>query len=203
MIAISAYRRLERGEVQGPKKDEASSVPRAIRIHSSHFYRSNYRSIHQWLVNLYFFKETDRGQRFRRQFHAFSERLRSLFPTYYRIRFKEVNENLDPIFATVHGDTPFDDLSSGMQSIIYIVYSIIEGLDAAMTAFEHTGLNRRKLVLAREKVAGSVRKVIECINTDEDEEHRRSAIDMISELTRGRGDYLTMICLLIERSLDA
>ncbi len=128
LIAINAYRRLEPGGVEGPKKGHAVSVNRAIQVHAGNFSTGNYGSIHQWLVNRYFSRYEDWAQRERREMEAFSNGLEKLFPSKLQVSFKSVNENYDPIFTTVHGTVPFNELSGGMQSVVHIVFSIIDGV---------------------------------------------------------------------------
>lgn len=130
LIAISPYRKFARTNISGPvKESENYNKSEIMYTFANKIIEDNQSSIQNWLVNRYFFSKERWGERYKKELLFFSKKFNDFFPSNESIRFSSVNQIMEPLFTTPTGDIPFHLLSSGIQSIGYMIFEIIQSLN--------------------------------------------------------------------------
>ncbi len=145
LIAISPYRKFQKRNINGPTKEGASNKSQLGNIFANNFMNDNSNfEIQNWIVNRYFFSKENWGESYKRELNYFVKQLNNFFPEGSIFKFDSVNNLMEPLFKTNSGIVPFHILSSGIQSISYIIFQIIQALskyyDESNNIFYNKGL---------------------------------------------------------------
>jgi len=145
-IFIPALREIKDVKIQGITEEQIYIANRrgmTKKILAGIQYNSG-QGIKQWIVNRYFFRNEPWGGKDRIQLNHFTENINNLMPEYEQVKFKHVNEDMEPIFETNTGEITFGSFSSGEQSIILILWEILNSLQRyypeSMNPFEEPAI---------------------------------------------------------------
>lgn len=131
-LFLGAYRRIEYRQISGMKRESVASQNR------KKYRESGFASIEggalpdikQWMINRYF--EMDKGwaKIYRDNWDwIMGENLAKICPSNARLAFKEIRQDLEPVFSFDRGECYLEELSAGFQAILSLIFAIVEWIE--------------------------------------------------------------------------
>ena len=142
LIGMGSYRKFQKANLHGPTREDTVNKNDLLKKFSQRYHQEIDSSIQEWVVNRYFFSREEWGGKYKRELEFFTHQFNDLITEDFPVRFKTVSPLMDPVFETATGDTPFYQLSSGIQSICYMFYEIISGLSQYYPESENVFLEK-------------------------------------------------------------
>lgn len=151
-LFISAYRKVEYTRIEGMRREDVASVQRqkyrnnaAKNINGSLLPNSK-----QWLINRYFIIEKDWGYIEKENWNWLISNLNKMSPKNMTFKFKDIGKDLEPRFDLNGQITYFEELSAGYHSILSIIFSIFEWVEAINEGNERLVKNAKGTVVIDE-----------------------------------------------------
>lgn len=151
-LFISAYRKVEYTRIEGMRREEVASVQR------QHYRNNAAKNINgtllpnskQWLINRYFIIEKDWGYVEKENWDWLITNLNKMSPKNMTFKFKDIGKDLEPRFELNGQITYFEELSAGFHSILSIIFSIFEWVEAINEGNERLVKNAKGTVVIDE-----------------------------------------------------
>ncbi|MTI85657.1 MAG: hypothetical protein FH756_17615 [Firmicutes bacterium] len=131
-LILGAYRRIEYKEIHGMAKEKN------IRDRRKQFYNESLSNIDggsmpevkQWLINRYFQMEKPWAKQLKINWDWLVERLELIGPKNSGFKFKEIRQDLEPIFECYDQECYLEELSAGFQAILSLILSIFDWVES-------------------------------------------------------------------------
>ncbi len=147
-LILGAYRRIEYRNISGMRKE---SVP----VENRKVYRNkgieaigggSLPDVKQWMINRYFEIEKPWAGAFKNNWDWVINNLSAVSPYGDGFKFKEIKQDLEPVFTLYGKECYLEELSAGFQAILSLIFAIVEWIEA---------VNEKENALV-EKAAGTV-----------------------------------------------
>lgn len=131
-LILGAYRRISYKEISGMKKELLPAQQ-----------RENYRNqaidgleggylpdVKQWMVNRYFEIDKEWAQYYKENWVWIIKNLNTISPYEEEFYFKEIRQDLEPIFILNGKECYLEELSAGFQAILSLIFAIVEWIES-------------------------------------------------------------------------
>jgi len=130
-LILGAYRRIGYKEIQGLIKETTVQDKR------SQFQENSLSSldggylpeVKQWMINRYFVMDKPWAKQLKINWDWLVENLELIGPKNSRFKFKEIKQDLEPIFECNEQECYLEELSSGFQAVLSLIFSIFEWIE--------------------------------------------------------------------------
>lgn len=130
-LILGAYRRIAYNEIGGMVKEKTTTEKRR-------YYQNNSLScldggylpeVKQWMINRYFQIEKPWASKFIDNWEWLIENLQLIAPKGSNFKFKEIRQDLEPIFELCGRECYLEELSAGFQAILSLILAIFEWIE--------------------------------------------------------------------------
>lgn len=128
---IGAYRRIEYKKIDGMQRENNLSQQRKK-------YRTDglanidggaLPNVKQWMINRYFQIDKAWAAAYKRNWDWIISNLNALSPENCGLEFKEIRQELEPIFTLNGEDCYLEEISAGFQAVLSLVFAIVEWIE--------------------------------------------------------------------------
>ena len=131
IFAVGASRYFEYKAISGMKREQNGAERKE-------FYKSNNSQflekpllpdIKQWMINRYFVVEKEWAKVEKQNWEFLTENLSLITPKNMKFKFSRIERDLEPMFIINNNECYLEELSSGLKSVLAIVFSIIDWIE--------------------------------------------------------------------------
>lgn len=130
-LILGAYRRIEYKRIDGMRREQTTTEQRKI-YHSSgikNIEGGALPDVKQWMINRYFEIEKDWAIIYKRNWDWIINNLGNLGPANCSLGFKNIKNDLEPMFTLQGIDCYLEELSAGFQAVLSLVFAIVEWIE--------------------------------------------------------------------------
>lgn len=127
-----AYRRISYHTVDGMKRENSP-------VENRRFYKQKaidcieggfLPDVKQWMVNRYYMYGKEWAANYKENWLWLIDNLKIISPFYDQFSFKEIRQDLEPIFTLNGKDCYLEELSAGFQAVLSLIFGIINWIEA-------------------------------------------------------------------------
>lgn len=130
-LILGAYRRIEYKNIQGMTRERNIVDTRnEYRTNSITSIDGGYLpNVKQWMINRYFEIEKDWAIKFKENWDWILNNLKYVSPFGDDFSFKEIRQDLEPIFILNEQECYLEELSAGFQAVLSLILGIVEWIE--------------------------------------------------------------------------
>ena len=131
-LILGAYRRINYREIEGMKKE-------SLAVQKRNFYREigidsveggYLPDVKQWMINRYFEIDKDWAHKYKDNWVWIINNLDVVSPFGKAFSFKEIKQDLEPVFVLNGKECYLEELSAGFQAVLSLVFAIVEWIES-------------------------------------------------------------------------
>lgn len=131
-VFYGAYRRISYHAIDGMKREKSPKENRLTlrKTAIDHIEGGHLPDVKQWLINRYFVLEKEWANKYKDNFLWLIENLKNISPFYDKFSFKEIKQDLEPVFVLNGKECYLEELSAGFQAVLSLIFGIINWIEA-------------------------------------------------------------------------
>lgn len=131
-LILGAYRRIEYKQIPGMNRQEPIMESRKRYADHSllNLEGGTVPNVKQWMINRYFQIDKSWANNYKKNWDWILSKLSILSPNNCTLTFKEIREDLEPIFTLQGIDCYLEEISAGFQAILSLVFAIVEWIES-------------------------------------------------------------------------
>lgn len=131
-LILGAYRRIEYMKIPGMTRQDSIISNKRNYANKSllNLEGGTIPNVKQWMINRYYQIEKLWAAKYKRNWDWLLCKLNVLAPNNCSLVFKEIREDLEPIFSLQGVDCYLEEISAGFQAILSLVFAIVEWIES-------------------------------------------------------------------------
>lgn len=130
-LFLGAYRRIEYKRIDGMHREQSATEQRK-KYHSDGFKNiegGSLPNVKQWMINRYFEIDKEWATIYKQNWEWIINNLENLGPSNCKLKFKNIKQDLEPMFTIQGIDCYLEEVSAGFQAVLSLVFAIVEWIE--------------------------------------------------------------------------
>lgn len=131
-LVLGAFRKIDYKRMDGMKREEpiANSINAYIENAPTNLYGGRLPNVKQWMINRYFVTDKDWAVNEKINWNWLMKHIGMIAPKEINFHFNAIGKDLEPTFKLNDKICYLEELSAGFQSVLSLVFSIIEWIES-------------------------------------------------------------------------
>ncbi len=131
-LFLGAYRRINYQLINGMRRENSPQERRTnyIREAMNSIEGGHLPEVKQWMINRYFLIDKDWAGDLKKNWVRIIDNLKFISPFYEQFSFKEIKQDLEPVFILNGKECYLEELSAGFQAVLSLIFGIVDWIEA-------------------------------------------------------------------------